>query len=207
MFTGIVSEIGRIKSISRRGASAVRLGVSCDKVKNGVNLGDSVAVNGACLTVVALDGFLSFDVVGNTLNATNLKRLKAGDPVNLENALKMGDTISGHMVTGHIDGERAVRSAKKTEKGWELDIETRSGDEKNIFPKASVSIDGVSLTVGAVLPGMFRLYIIPHTLENTTLKLRRPGDQVNVEFDMMTKNIADRRESVITMGMLREKGF
>jgi riboflavin synthase len=207
VFTGIVGEIGKIKSVSRRGVSAVRLGVSCDKVRHDVKLGDSIAVNGVCLTVVATDGFLSFDVVGNTLNTTNLKRLKAGDPVNLENALRMGDTISGHMVTGHIDGERAVRAAKMTEKGWELDIETRSGDEKNIVPKASVSIDGVSLTVGAVFAKMFRLYIIPHTLENTTLKLRRLGDVVNVEFDMMTKHIAGRSESMITMGMLREKGF
>lgn len=206
MFSGIVSEIGKIKSVRKNGSSA-RLEVACVKTAESIKLGDSIAVNGVCLTAVSETCPVAFDVVGNTLKSSNLKRLKPGDEVNLENALKMGDTISGHMVTGHVDGERQVRGAKKTDKGWALDIALESGDEKYAVPKGSVAIDGVSLTMGEVSRGTLRIYLIPHTLETTTLRSRKPGDRVNVEFDMAAKYAAKRSGSAITEDFLREKGF
>jgi len=207
LFTGIIVEVGKVKGLVRKGGFA-RLKIACDKVKEGVNIGDSIAVNGVCLSVTDKNGDIFFDVVENTLETTDLKRLKVGDTVNLENALRLGDTVSGHMVSGHIDGERKIKNNKITSKGWVLDIGTLPGDEKYLVPKGSVAIDGVSLTVGEVPRGMFRIFLIPHTLKNTTLELKKTGDYVNVEFDMMAK-YAEKGKSKgsVSEGMLRENGF
>ena len=208
MFTGIVREIGKVKSITRK-SSSFSLRVACEDIKKNLETGDSVAVNGVCLSVVAKDGkSVSFDIVKNTFDTTNLKRLKPGAAVNLEGALEMGDKVSGHMVTGHIDGERAVKNNIKTAKGWTIEIGMLSGDEKYLTSKGAVAIEGVSLTVGELTPGAFKVFLIPHTLENTTLKLKRSGDYVNVEFDMMAK-YAEKKElkNSITEDMLRDKGF
>jgi len=207
MFTGIVREIGTVKSIARKGRFA-RLEVACDKVKENIDLGDSVAVNGICLSVIAVKRTLFFDVVGNTLKQTNLKRLKAGDKVNLENALKIGDTLSGHMVSGHSDGERPVKASGKVSRGCILDIGIKPGDEKYVVPKGSVSVDGVSLTIGEVKRDLFRIFLIPHTLQNSTLSFRSRGDHVNVEFDMMAKYSGKGPgKGGITRSVLSEEGF
>jgi riboflavin synthase len=207
MFTGIITEIGEVKSIVKKGVSTL-LEVKCSKTADNIALGDSVAVNGVCLSVVKMNGALSFDVVGNTFNKTNLKRLKTKDRVNLENALKLGDTLSGHMVSGHIDCERPIRASKKTSKGWALDIGILPGDEKHIVPRGSVAVDGISLTVGEISSKSIRIFVIPHTLENTILNLKRTGDYVNLEFDMMAKYAEKKNpESSISQNMLREKGF
>ena len=207
MFTGIIEETGIVKKLARKGSS-VCLGVSCDKARENVKLGDSIAVNGVCLSVVEAGDSLIFDVVLNTLNKTTLKRLKPGDKVNLERALKMGDTLGGHIVSGHIDVERRVKKNQKTSAGWVLDVEMLPGDEKHLIEKGSVSIDGISLTVGEVSRGHFTIYLIPHTLDNTTVASRKAGDYVNVEFDMLAK-YADRKDgqSSVTEDMLRDKGF
>ncbi len=207
MFTGIITEIGKVKGLTVKGTSYT-LRVKCDKTAADVNAGDSVAVNGVCLSVTGVKEGLVFDVVKNTLDKTNLRRLKPGDAVNLENALKFGGDISGHFVTGHIDGERRIKNSRKTSKGWAIDIEAMAGDEKYLVQRGSVSVDGVSLTVAEVYRGMFRIYLIPHTLENSTLGLKNAGNHVNIEFDMMAKYAAQaRRGTSITEGMLREKGF
>jgi riboflavin synthase len=206
MFTGIITEIGRIKRISRKGDSAV-LEVACRKTAESIDIGDSVAVNGACLSVTKKGGSLSFDVVKNTFNKTNLKRLKAGDAVNLESSLKIGDDMSGHMVSGHVDCERPVRGNRKSRGGWTLDIGLLSGDERHIVPRGSVAIDGVSLTVGEISRNLLRVFLIPHTLDNTTLKLKRTGDYVNLEFDVIAKYAEKGKSASITEDMLREKGF
>lgn len=207
MFTGIITEIGKVKAIARKGPS-VRLDVACEKTGADLKPGDSVAVNGVCLSVVDRGPSLGFDVVENTFTMTSLKRLKSGDEVNLENALKMGDALSGHMVSGHVDCERIVRGNKKTLKGWVLDIALNPGDEKYLVPKCSVAVDGVSLTVGELTRNYLRIFLIPHTLENTILKLKKTGDYVNLEFDMMGK-YAEKRNSggAITEELLRQKGF
>lgn len=206
MFTGIITEIGTVKSLTRKGSSA-RLEISCVKTAEGVGLGDSVAVNGACLSVVGIGRCLAFDVVGNTLDGTNIKGLKRGDPVNLENALKLGDTISGHMVTGHVDGERTVRSARTTPKGLMLEIALLPDDARYVLPKGSIAVDGASLTAGEVCRDTVKIFLIPHTLENTTLKKKKSGDRVNVEFDMNAKYAARGPAGGITEGFLREKGY
>ena len=207
MFTGIITEIGEVKSIARKGGSAL-LEIKCSKTAENITIGDSVAVNGVCLSVVKMNGALSFDVVGNTYAKTNLKRLRAKDRVNLENALKLGDTLSGHMVSGHIDCERQVKANKKTSGGWVLDIGLLPGDEKHVVPRGSVAVDGISLTVGEVSKNSIRIFVIPHTLENTILNLKRAGDYVNLEFDMMAKYAEKKNPgSSITENMLREKGF
>lgn len=209
MFTGIITEIGKVKSIVARGASS-RLEVICDRTGDNVKTGDSIAVNGVCLSVVdSAKGTLSFDVVDNTMESTNLKRLKPGDTINLENALKLGDTISGHMVSGHIDAERIIRNNKKTSAGWVIEIAITPEDRRYLVPKGSISIDGVSLTVGDILQGYVRIFLIPHTLDNSTLISRKTGDYVNIEFDMMGKYSEKKifNKGSITSEMLREKGF
>ncbi len=207
MFTGIILETGSVRRMVRRGDS-YRLEVECKKVSEGLGVGESVAVNGVCLSVVENTKGLSFDVVANTVKNTNLKRITPGDNVNLEPALKAGDMMSGHMVSGHVDGEYRIKSVGKTSGGWAIDVSFGRGDDKYLVPKGSVAIDGISLTVGEVHSSFFRIFIIPHTLENTTLKLKKNGDYVNVEFDMMGKYAGKNKNgSSITKKMLSEKGF
>ena len=207
MFTGIVEDRGTIKSISR-GKDAVELGVTCRNIWDDLRVGDSIAINGVCLSVTKMKDALYFDVVKNTYELTGLKRLKKGDKVNLEGALKMGQALGGHIVSGHVDGERKIRNNYRTLKGWTLDIEMTPEDEKHLVTKGSVAIDGISLTVGEILNGAFRVFIIPHTLENTTLEVLKKGDFVNVEFDVMGKYSAKQTQrSSITEDTLRNKGF
>lgn len=206
MFTGIIAEIGKVKKISRKGLEA-RLEVEFSKTGEALAIGDSVAVNGVCLTLTAKGKTLTFDAVGNTLKNTNLKRLKVGDEVNLESALKLGDTVSGHMVSGHIDAERAIKQSRKTPNGWVIDIGITPGDQKYLVSKGSVAIDGVSLTVGELSSGYLRVFLIPHTLGVTTLDSKRAGDMVNIEFDMTAKYVEKQTKSTLTANMLKENGF
>jgi riboflavin synthase len=206
MFTGIITEIGTVKGLSP-GKGSARLEISCIKTPADIREGDSVAVNGVCLSALNRKNPLAFDVVGNTLGNTNLKRLRRGDKVNLEKALKLGDNISGHLVSGHIDGERKVKKNISTRLGRELDIEMLPGDDKYLVSKGSVAVDGVSLTVARSNKGSFSIYLIPHTLENSTLVSRKAGEYVNVEYDMMGKYAAKRARGPITLDMLDEKGF
>jgi len=208
MFTGLIAEVGKVESVRRRRASAL-LCVTCGKVGRDLADGDSISVNGVCLSIVGRSSAgLLFDIVGNTMANTALKRLKAGDKVNLEEALRLGDTMSGHMVSGHVDGERVVKRSKRTGKGWVLDIGILPDDRKYLVSKGSVAIDGVSLTVADVLHDICRIFLIPHTLDNTTLGAKSPGKYVNVEFDVMSK-YAEKNgvKERVTMETLREKGF
>jgi len=207
MFTGIVTETGRVVKMSRAGETA-RIEIACGSTAEKVETGDSVAVNGVCLSVVDIGKNLAFDVVGNTLKKTALKRLKTGAAVNLENALRMGDDVSGHMVSGHVDGERRVRRNQKASGGWVLEVATQPGDGEYLVPGGSVAIDGVSLTVGEMRRGCFRVYLIPHTLAGTTLEFKKTGDYVNIEFDMMSKYPGNKSGGgAISETMLRDKGF
>ncbi|MFH1798762.1 MAG: riboflavin synthase [Candidatus Omnitrophota bacterium] len=215
MFTGIVQEVGKVRSLSQKD-SCGRLEINCDKVCKGVSLGDSVSVNGVCLSVVKFKNGLCFDVVGTTLRYSNLQRLRPGDPVNLENALKVGDALSGHFVSGHIDGVRTMKSSKKGSAGWVLDIKIKREDQKYIISKGSIAVDGVSLTIAEICEDSFRIAVIPHTFENTTIGVKRAGDYVNIEFDLMAKysekNSAQqghflKKRNRINSEMLQQKGF
>jgi len=207
MFTGIVSEIGKVKNLLRRGAS-VRLEVLCGKrlIKE-TAIGASIAINGVCLSAVRKNGSLFFDVVENTFKKTNLKRLKVSSPVNLETALRLGDDVSGHMVTGHIDGERRIKRIQRSSDKCVLDVNMLPKDEKYLVSRGSVAIDGVSLTVAEVYGTFFRAYLIPHTIENTVLKFKKQNDYVNVEYDMAAKYIEKGLNAVISKDFLRKKGF
>jgi riboflavin synthase len=149
-----------------------------------------VAVNGCCLTVTRVDKN-SFDVeaVAATLEATTLGRLQTGASVNLERALRAGDRMGGHFVQGHVDEVGKVRRIEQHSGYWTLAIETDRRAPRPLVEKGSVCVDGISLTVASMRPGEFALNIIPHTWENTTLKLHRPGDSVNIEYDLLVKAV------------------
>jgi len=188
MFTGLVETVGRVeRAVGRQGnrVFTVRAGFA-DKLK----LGESVAVNGCCLTVTRSDK-QSFDVeaVAATLQATTLGRLQTGDAVNLERALRAGDRMGGHFVQGHVDEVGKVRRIERNSGYWTLAIETDRRTSRPLVEKGSVCVDGVSLTVASVRAGEFAVNIIPHTWENTSLKQRRAGDKVNIEYDLLVKAV------------------
>jgi riboflavin synthase len=207
MFTGIIREVGRVKSITRKGDIIV-FEVGCEKTLASSSLGDSVAVNGVCLTVAGKKDSLFFDVVRNTNLNSSFKRLKRGDRVNLENSLAAGDDISGHLVTGHVDGERKVKKNLRLSAGWVLEIVKKSGDSDLVVAKGSVAIDGVSLTVAKDNTEFFSVFLIPYTLKDTTLSEKRSGDYVNVEYDMLGRYAGKSRgKGQDVRDKLKENGF
>jgi riboflavin synthase len=186
MFTGIVEELGRV--LERRGA---RLIVAARKALDGTDLGGSIAVNGVCLTVVERGSeTLAFDVGPETFAVSALGDLAAGDPVNLERPLRMGDFLGGHLVQGHVDGIGVVRSVARPDETARIRVEWQDPRlAPYLIPKGSVAVDGVSLTVAALDEGAFEIMVIPHTLAVTTLGSARPGRRVNLEMDMIGKYV------------------
>ncbi|MBU0684170.1 MAG: riboflavin synthase [Candidatus Omnitrophota bacterium] len=207
MFTGIISETGKVKSIKKKGSLAC-LEIECSaKFAEGILLGDSVAVNGVCLSVTKKNRNLFFDVMDNTFKTTNLKRLKTFSYINLENALKFGEDLSGHIVSGHVDCESVIKKIQKIPGRYIIDIGLLPQDKKYIVTRGSVTLDGISLTVAEVYGTFFRVHLIPHTIENTTLTLRKKGDFINVEFDVLAKYVEKNSKNVITTDLLQKKGF
>jgi riboflavin synthase len=219
MFTGLVEGVGKITNSSRR-AEGLRLTVALPFPPAELALGDSVAVAGACLTVVEITSHTAaFEVSPETLARTTLALKKVGDGVNLERALKLGDRLGGHLVTGHIDGWGAIRERREGPEHFQLKIEMPAALSRYVIEKGSIAIDGVSLTVVRVGDGWFEIGVIPHTLEATTLKAASPGDQVNVEADVLARYVSRALEVVerrgagmdvsgrLTEELLREKGF
>jgi riboflavin synthase len=187
MFTGIVEEIGTVRGISTKGRVTV-LTVECGIAAEGVVVGDSIAVNGACLTITALkDRWLSFDMMQETRGATTLGSLRPGAKVNCERSLKMGDRISGHFVSGHIDCVGLIKQKAYVRSNLCFEIGIPPRYSCYILPKGSIAVDGISLTIAGKRPGSFSVYVIPHTLASTTLGLKTPAQQVNVECDMLAK--------------------
>ena len=207
MFTGIVEEIGRVQRIERNGRSAA-LTIDCELVLDGTKIGDSIAVNGTCLTVTRLSGrSFAADVTPETLSRTAFSILQAGSPVNLERALRLGDRVGGHLVSGHIDGTGKVLSAVHDGNAVNLQIAVDPNKMKYILEKGSIAVDGVSLTVAGRERDRFSVSVIPHTGTQTTLLNRRPGDPVNLEFDMLGKYVEQflkfEARSELTMDTLR----
>jgi riboflavin synthase len=187
MFTGIIEQIGTIKKIDSKKnllVFSIDLGPLAKKVK----LGDSVAVSGVCLTVASKKAKVaSFDLMKETIEKTSLSALGLGDRVNLELALQAGSRLGGHVVTGHVD-EVAVIENIAQEKNWvSLCLGISKVNRKYFVPKGSVTIDGISLTVGKVGKGFIEVYLIPYTLKVTTLGLKKTGDRVNIETDILAK--------------------
>jgi len=189
MFTGLIEDVGRVVKLERRGSSA-SLTVSTALPPDGFRLGDSVAVNGVCLTVVTMKGdSLSFDVSPETLDTSSLGRLAPGGQVNLERAMRLSDRLGGHLITSHIDCVATVSGRREESGNIIFEFQLPEENARFLVPKGSVAIDGISLTVNSVTASGFSVNIIPHTAAMTTLRLRRQGDTVNIETDIIGKYV------------------
>jgi len=187
MFSGIIEELGSVNRISRSGQCLV-LRIEASKIIAGLKIGDSLAVNGVCLTLAAIkQNLLSFDLLAETAKVTNLGSLKVNDKVNLERSLKLGDRISGHFVTGHIDCLGIIRRKFVKESNLCFEVALPTAGIKNCVLKGSIAIDGISLTIATLRSNLVSVYIIPHTLKNTTLSFKGPSSKVNIEFDVLLK--------------------
>jgi len=211
MFTGIIKEIGKVIRFETS-KGLYRLVVASKTLPGRVNIGDSVSVDGACLTLVGKEkSALRFDVIEETVRRTALSSLKEGDSVNLEDSLRAGDALGGHFVLGHIDCAGNIRNVKNRGAEFEIEIEIPGGFASLVAEKGSVTVGGVSLTVGEAKADSFNVYLIPHTIKSTTLGLKRKGDRVNIEFDVIGKHVNRLTEvknaSRITESFLKEKGF
>lgn len=189
MFTGIVEELGRIVRVPSP-SRAGQLEIAATRVLAGTNVGDSIAVNGVCLTAttVSAAGFTA-DVMPQTLAHSNLGALRAGSPVNLERAMAADGRFGGHIVSGHIDGTGTIRRIRRDQNAVRFAIEAPASIMALIVQRGSVAIDGISLTVAELAADAFEVSIIPHTIEQTTLSHRKPGDAVNLENDVVGKYV------------------
>jgi riboflavin synthase len=215
MFTGLIEEIGTVRSVSWGVKSAV-LTIVARKVLEGLKLGDSISTNGVCLTVKGYDhNSFSVDVMPETMRRSNLKNLRQGSRVNLERALRLGDRLGGHLVSGHIDGVGTIRGFQKEDNATWILIAPPQDLLKYIVEKGSIAIDGTSLTVAYVDTQILKVSIIPVTRDETTLLEKRVGEEVNLECDLVGKYIEKlllfrehgKPEKVLDMEFLREHGF
>ncbi len=189
MFTGIIEELVKVVKIESLKGNSV-LTVKADKVKESTKIGDSIAVNGVCLTVTKIEkDNLSFEAIPETLNKTNLKFLKVSDLVNLERALKINERIGGHLLSGHIDTVGIIRKKGFALGGYKFEIAVDKDLIAYIVPRGSIAVDGISLTVGEVKGNIFSVYIIPHTLKETTLGFKAASSYVNIEVDMLGRYV------------------
>ncbi len=189
MFTGIVEETGKVVAFTR-GADSWKLQIAAEVAVRDVALGDSVAVNGCCLTVTRFDArHLWFDVLEETRRLTNLSTLEEGAAVNLERALRFGGKIGGHFVTGHIDGLGVIEVFEPRGADHYLKVQAPAGQGRYLIHKGSITIDGISLTVAETAGDSFAVWIIPTTLQVTNLREKRAGSAVNLEFDLLGKYV------------------
>jgi len=190
MFTGLIHEMGEITSIKKKGLG-VMLSVGSRDIAAGAAIGDSIAVNGVCLTVVSKKGNeVSFDLSDETVRSSNLGILKSGDMVNLEPSLRPDSKMGGHFVTGHVDATGKIRSKVNSGGMLKFEIEAPAQVTKFLVDKGSVAVDGISLTVVDIMKDGFTLVIIPHTAKLTTLGTKGPGETVNIETDILGKYVA-----------------
>jgi len=191
MFSGIIQKLGSICMVSRGVDGSGRLSIECDPWQDSLIPGESMAHNGVCLTLTGVEGRqLSFDVLDETFNKTNLGDLKPGDVVNLERALRVGDVIGGHFVTGHIDSTGITTGWEQHGRDFIWRIECPATMTKGMVPKGSIACDGISLTIVDLTDRDFTVHIIPHTVENTNLMRVKVGNKVNLETDMLGKYVA-----------------
>jgi riboflavin synthase len=189
MFTGIIEGLGTITAIRPSGEGR-RLAITADFNLTGTKIGDSIAVSGACLTAVTLSGGrFEVDVSPETIEKTTLKHAKSGDRVNIERALSLSGRLDGHLVSGHIDGTGQIRHINKKSNAILIGFDIPETLFRYMIPKGSVAIDGISLTINACDKTGFEVSVIPHTAEITTIGLKKIGDQVNIETDMIGKYV------------------
>jgi riboflavin synthase len=210
LFTGLIVEMGEVVSIAKRGGGA-RLSLKAETVSGKAAIGDSISINGACLTVVEKKGdAIGFDLSDETLRATNLGQLKVKDRVNLEPALRLDARLDGHFVTGHIDGVGRIRSKTATGDMLKIVIDAAQEIVDFLVEKGSVAVDGISLTVVDVLRDGFSIVIIPHTAGMTTIGYKNAGDTLNLEVDILGKYVSkflQRTKDSRFMRTLLDEGF
>lgn len=195
MFTGIIESTGIVKSIVKikdtNRTADNKIGIDLGKLSKGLQVGDSVNVNGTCLTATRiLKSIAYFEAVKETMNRTSLGMLKVGDHVNLERSLKINDRIEGHIVLGHIDGVGKIEDIVKIPSETKIWINVRKDIAKFLVPKGSVALDGISFTIVDILKNKFSIALVPHTLAVTTFKNKQKGDMVNIEIDILSKYVA-----------------
>jgi riboflavin synthase len=212
IFTGIVEELGVLKNV-QKGARSSQLNIQAEVVLEGLHVGDSIAVDGVCLTVVSFDGssFVA-DVMPETMEKTTLRQLHPGQRVNLERALQVGDRLGGHLVQGHVDGIGTIRQQSVLDIATLVTIAAPREVLRYCVHKGSITVDGISLTITGVDRDVFSVSLIPHTYRNTTMGFKKVGDSVNLETDIIGRYIekylqAGREEGNINMGFLAENGF
>ena len=211
MFTGIIEEIGTVRRIEH-GAKGARLTIQANTVLEDTRIGDSIATNGVCLTVVSMTGdSFSADVMAESLRRSSLGTLQGGSPVNLERAMAANGRFGGHIVSGHIDGTGTIASQKREDNAVWVKIKTPAPLLRYIVEKGSIAIDGVSLTVAAVTDTDFSVSIIPHTGAQTILLGKKPGDPLNLDCDVIGKYVekltAPHKTGGISTNFLAENGF
>lgn len=217
MFTGLIEEVGHVQHVSSKGEAMV-LTIRAQKVLEQVKLGDSIAVNGVCLTVTSFNGSsFSADVMPETYRRSSLSSLKTGSTVNLERAMQLGARLGGHIVQGHVDGLAVIAATYEDANAVVYELELQHIEQlRYIIPKGSIAIDGISLTVVNVNDNNVAVSIIPHTLAETALQYRKPGDLVNIECDLIGKYVEHllsfqsgtrEKKPSITTSFLQEHGF
>ena len=215
MFTGLVEEVGTVQSILK-GTQSAKIIIKAQKILENVQLGESIATNGVCLTVTDFTSHsFAVDVMAETIRKTNLKNLVSGSKVNLERALRLGDRLGGHLVSGHIDGIGIINDFNKEDNAVWVSIAAPTDILKYVIPKGSIGIDGISLTVAYVDERIFKVSIIPHTKNVTILLTKSLGDEVNLECDILGKYIerflvfreSSSKKNEIDMNFLSQHGF
>jgi riboflavin synthase len=213
MFTGIIEHLASVKNLSLK-AGGGELFLNFSGFYNDLTLGESIAVNGTCLTIREISGkVVSFDVSGETLKKTTLGKFRSSENVNIERALRVGDRLGGHFVTGHVDGIGTVKGKKQSTDQCTMSFSVEKRLADMMIEKGSVAIDGISLTIVDLADGAFSVALIPYTLTSTTLGFKKVGDPVNIEIDMMGKWIKKLLMNIqggkpgITQEQLMEQGF
>src|SRR3990167_8879213 len=211
MFTGIIENLAVVKKLSLKAGGAELLLDIGDLAEN-LKLGESIAINGACLTVKEVKGtVVGFDVSGETLKKTTLGKLRNTEKVNIERALRVGDRLGGHFVTGHVDGIGTIKDKKQSADQCTMTFSVEKRFTDMMIEKGSVAVDGISLTIVDVVGGVFSVALIPYTLTLTTMGFKKVGDQVNIEIDMLgkwvKKILKKENDGDITWEQLTEQGF
>ncbi len=215
MFTGIIRQVGTVRRVQHRAQSAL-LTIEAGALASSAAVGDSVCVDGACLTATRVEGAdLAFDVSAETLHLTTLGELGENDRVNLEPSLRVGDQVGGHFVSGHVDGVGAIRRLDEQPGEVRLEVEAEPRLTEMMILKGSVAVDGISLTIAALHAAAFEVSLIPYTMANTTMQFKRSGDRVNIECDMVGRWVMrllgqsgiELRRTQLTVEELEEQGF
>lgn len=220
MFTGIIESFGTVKRIESNGEGKI-LHIGCDLDLSQSKIGDSIAVNGACLTAVGLGrNDFKVDMAPETVARTTFKQMTPGKRVNIERALRLSDRIDGHLVSGHIDGTGVISSVKRDSNAVIISVSVDKALAADMIEKGSVAIDGISLTINQCSDELFTVSVIPHTADITTIGLKQVGDRVNIETDMLgkyvrkiltggavKKDVENRKTSDISMALLARNGF